>query len=43
MRNVLHWLGAAIEAQPFYANDIGMIRLAIETWRHSLPGIDWRF
>jgi hypothetical protein len=42
MRNLLHWLGAAIDAQPFYSEEIGMIRLAFETWRHRLPTIDRR-
>jgi hypothetical protein len=43
MRNMLHWLGVAIDTQPFYAEEIGMIRLTIETWRHRLPGIDRHF
>lgn len=40
MRTLLHWLGTAIVTQPFYAEEIGMIRLTVETWRHRVPGID---
>lgn len=40
MRTILHWVGSAIAAQPFYADEIGMLRLSFETWRHKLPAID---
>ena len=40
MRKLLHWLDAAIVAQPFYADEINALRMAVEVWRYRLPLID---
>lgn len=39
MRNLLHWIGTAIDTQPFYSEEIRLVRLAIATWRFRLPGV----
>lgn len=37
MRNLKHWIGAALLAQPLYAEEIRMIGLLVQTWRFGLP------
>lgn len=39
MRNLKHWIGAALLAQPFYAEEIRMIALVAQTSRFGLPNI----
>lgn len=36
MRNLKHWIGAALLAQPFYAEEIQMIGRLAQTWRFGL-------
>ncbi|MGO4170524.1 hypothetical protein [Novosphingobium sp. YAF33] len=38
MRDLKHWIGAALLAQPFYAEEIQMIGLLAQTWRIGLLG-----
>jgi hypothetical protein len=40
MRTLLHRLGAAIETQPFYSEEIRAVRFAVEAWRFRLPDLD---
>jgi hypothetical protein len=37
MRTLKHWIGAALLAQPFYAEEIQMTGLLAQTWRFGLP------
>jgi len=39
MRSLLRLIGRAIVAQPFYSDEIGMLKLTFETWRGTLPAI----
>lgn len=39
MRNLKHWIGAALLAQPFYAEEIRMIALVVKASRFGLPNI----
>lgn len=36
MRHLMHWLNAAIEAQPFYSEEIRAVRFSVGIWRRSL-------
>lgn len=36
MRNLKHWIGAALLAQPFYAEEIQMIGFLVQTWCFGL-------
>lgn len=36
MRNLKHWIGAALLAQPFYAEEFQMIGFLAQTWRFGL-------
>ena len=37
MRDLKQWIGAALLAQPFYAEEIQMIGFLAQTWRLGLP------
>jgi len=37
MRKLKHWIGAALLAQPFYAEEIRMIGCLTQTWCFGLP------
>lgn len=37
MHALKHWLGAAVLAQPFYAEEIRTIGLIAQTWRIAAP------
>ena len=37
MRSLNRWIGAALLGQPFYAEEIRLIGLMAQMWRHSLP------
>jgi hypothetical protein len=37
MRNLKHWIGPALLAQPFYAEEIQLIGFLAQTWRFGLP------
>jgi hypothetical protein len=39
MRNLLHWIGAAVDTQPFYSEEIRMVRFTIAIWCFRLPGV----
>lgn len=39
MRNLKHWIGAALLAQPFYAEEIRMVGLIAQAWRFRLPSL----
>jgi hypothetical protein len=36
MRTILHWVDTAIATQPFYPDEIGMLRLTLQVWRYQL-------
>ncbi len=40
MRTLLHWLGYAIAAQPFYSDEIRTVRSICQAWRHRMPTLD---
>ena len=37
MRNLTHWIRAALVAQPFYSEAIRLVQPLLQTWRHRLP------
>jgi hypothetical protein len=37
MRNLRHWIGAALAAQPFYSEEIKLVQLMLQTWSPQLP------
>ena len=37
MRNLRHWIGAALAAQPFYSEEIKLVQLMFQTWSPRLP------
>lgn len=39
IRNLLHWIGAAIESQPFYSDEIRTVRFIMASWRIGLSGL----
>jgi hypothetical protein len=40
MRTLSNWIGTALVAQPFYSDEIRLVQLLLQTWRHRLPHSD---
>jgi len=37
MRNLRHWVGTALAAQPFYSEEIKLVQLMFQAWSPRLP------